>query len=83
MIAKLQSLSVEQKACLFILFMGVVGVVMGGLSAELEIRGCTIEPHCLLLDTVQHRLDCIGKGAFWGMGAALAASMPALVKPLK
>ncbi|MBF2049055.1 MAG: hypothetical protein IGS54_17110 [Elainella sp. C42_A2020_010] len=79
LIAKLQKLPVGQKACLFILFMGVLGAVIGGISAEIEIRGCTAE-HCPMVDTTQKRLDGIGKGAFVGMGTAVFSSLPALLK---
>ncbi len=79
LIAKLQNLSVGQKAYLFILFMGVLGAVVGGISAEIEIRGCITE-HCLMVDITQKRLDGIGRGAFAGMGAAVFSSLPALLK---
>lgn len=80
LIAKLLHLPVEQKACLFILFMGVLGGVIGGISAEIEIRGCTLQEQCLIVDTTQKRLDGTGKGAFAGMAAATFSSVPALLK---
>lgn len=83
LILKLQNLPVGQKACLFILFMGILGAVVGGINAEVEIKGCIPEEQCLLIDTTQKRLDGIGIGAFAGMGAAVLSSLPALLRQFR
>lgn len=83
LIAKLMHLSVGQKAGLFIMFMGVLGAVIGKINAEVEIRGCTSPEQCFMADTAQTRLDGIGKGGFAGMGTAVFASLPALQKRLR
>lgn len=83
LIAKLLHLPVGQKACLLILFMGVLGALIGRISAEMEIRGCTPQEQCLIVDTTQKRLDGTGKGAFAGIGTAVFSSLPALLERLR
>jgi hypothetical protein len=80
LLSKLLSLPVEQKACLFILFMGVLGTTVGGINTEIAVRGCILQEQCLRVDTAQKRLDVIEKAAYAGMGAAVLLSLPALLK---
>ncbi len=83
LIAKLQSLSVWQKACLFTLFMGIAGAAVGGTLAEIEVRSCNAEEHCFMLDINQKRIDGIKSGSFAGMSAALFASLPAIIQEFR
>jgi hypothetical protein len=83
LLSTLLSLPVEQKACLFILLMGVVGTVVGGINTEIAVRGCMLQDQCLVVDTTQKRLDVIEKGAYAGMGAAVVLSLPALLRRLR
>jgi hypothetical protein len=80
LLSKLLSLPVEQKACLFILFMGVLGTAVGGINTEIAIRGCALQDQCLMVNTAQKRLDVVEKGAYAGMGAAFFLSLPALLR---
>lgn len=78
--AKLQSLTIEQKACLFILCMGVIGAAIGGISAEIDIRNCNANEQCIIVNMTLKRLEGITQGAFAGMGAAIFSSLPTLFK---
>jgi hypothetical protein len=80
LLSKLLSLPVEQKACLFILFMGILGTVVGGINSEIAIRGCNLQDQCLIVDTTKKRIDNIEKEAYAGMGAAVLLSLPALLR---
>jgi hypothetical protein len=80
LLSTLLKLPVEQKACLFILLMGVLGTVMGGINTEIAIRGCALQDQCLMVNTAQKRLDVVEKGAYAGMGAAFFLSLPALLR---
>ncbi|MBD2259141.1 hypothetical protein [Pseudanabaena sp. FACHB-2040] len=80
--AKLSNLPVEQKACLFILLMGILGVVVGGTGAEFEMRAEAGDQQ-FHFDAAQQRLDGAATGAYAGMGAAVAMSLPAIAKRLR
>jgi hypothetical protein len=82
-LAKLLSLPVEQKACLFILCMGVLGTMIGGINTKIAARGCILQDHCLIVDTTQKQLDVLEQGAYAGMGAAVVLSLPALLRRLR
>jgi hypothetical protein len=79
LLLKLQSLPVEQKACLFILFMGIFGTVVGGINSEISIRRCHLQSQCSIVDTTKKRIDDTEKQAYAGMGAAVLLSLPALL----
>jgi hypothetical protein len=79
LLSRLMSLPIEQKACLFILLMGVLGTVIGGINTEVAVRGCTLQKQCLVVDTAQKRLDAFEQGAYAGMSAAFFLSLPALL----
>jgi hypothetical protein len=79
-LSKLLSLPVEQKACLFVLLMGVLGTAAGGINTEIAIKGCILQEQCVIVDTTQKRLDEIEKAAYAGMGAAVLLSLPALLR---
>ena len=83
LIKRLLTLPTGQKACVLILLMGILGAVVGGISAEIEIRRCFLTEQCFIKDTAQKRLDSIGEGAFAGMGAAIFASLPVLLRSLR
>lgn len=83
LLSKLQSLPVEQKACLFILFMGILGAAVGGINSEISIRRCSSQDQCSIVDTTQKRIDDIEKQAYAGMGAAVLLSIPALLRRFK
>lgn len=80
LVKKLLHLPVEQKACLFVLFIGILGTVVGGIGAEVEMRRCAADKQCSMVNTPQKSLDGIEKAAFVGMGAAVFSSLPALLK---
>ena len=82
-ISKLQNLSLEHKTFAFILCLGVFGAALGGLSTEIDIRSCTQQPDCSLMNLSQRRAQGIQNGGFAGMAAALIACWPALRKELK
>jgi hypothetical protein len=76
------SLSVEQKACLFMLLMGGIGAAVGSVQSEVSARGCSQPGQCMVADASQKRLNDIESNAFAGMGAAFFLSLPALIKQL-
>ena len=80
--AKLQNLPLEQKACLFILVMGILGGVVGGTSAEIEMRA-GIGDQRSRFDAAEQRLDGVEKGAYAGMGAATVMSLSAIARRFK
>ena len=81
-IAKLQNLSLEHKTFAFILCLGVFGATLGGISTEIDIRSCTQQADCSLMNLSQRRFQGIQNGGFAGMAAALIACWPALKKEL-
>ena len=82
-IGKRQNVSLEHKTFAFILGLGVFGATLGGISTEIDIRSCTQQADCSLLNLSQRRLQGIQNGGFAGMAAALIACWPAVKKSLK
>jgi hypothetical protein len=80
--AKLQNCPLEQRACLFVLFMGILGGVIGGTSAEIEMR-TGADNQRIRFDAVEQRLDGVEKGAYAGMGAATVMSLSAIARRFK
>ena len=80
--SKQLSLSVEQKACLFVLLMGGIGAAVGGVQAQISAQGCSQQRQCVSADISQKRFSDIESDAFAGMGAAFFLSLPVLIKQL-
>lgn len=78
-ITKLKSLSVDQRACFYILIMGVIGTIVGGINAEVKLKKCPGLDNCLTLNLDDQQISEIGIGALAGMGAATFLSLPALL----
>ena len=81
--AQFPKLSVEQKALAFMILLGIFGAVLGGISTEIDIRNCTQNPDCSLINLSQRRLQGVQNGGLAGMVAALIASWPSLTQALK
>ena len=77
------NLSVEQKALVFMIMLGIFGAVLGGISTEIDIRSCTQNLDCSLINLSQRRSQGIQNGGLAGMIAALISSAPALMKDLQ
>lgn len=74
------SLPLELKACLFILCMGALGTLMGGVRTIAASKECHLQDRCFTFNTAQERLNAVERDAFAGMGAAFFLSLPALLK---
>lgn len=79
---KQRSLSLYKRFYLFVIGMSITGAGVGAILAEVEIRQCArhFTDNCLTLNPAKKRAESIVSCIFVGAGAAIGASIPALLQ---
>ena len=81
-LTQLRSLPVEQRAVAFVLILGLLGAIFGGISTDLELRSCLQSWNCSAINSAEQRVQGIKTGGYAGIGAALVLSMPAILREM-
>lgn len=81
-LTKVRHLPVEQRAFAFILSMGLLGAVFGGITTNTELRSCMKSWDCVAMNPTEQVREGIKAGAYAGIAAAAILSLPAVLKEL-
>ena len=81
-LTRIRALPIEQRAIAFILILGVLGAILGGVTTDVELRNCFQSWDCSAINPSEQRMNGIKTGAYAGIGAALILSLPAIYREL-
>lgn len=77
---RVQKVPVEQRSLAFVITLGLLGAIFGGIIADIELYSCSKTWSCIALQPNQQRQASIKAGAFAGIGAAAVLSFPAVFR---